>query len=212
MFTGIVEGLGRIAAVRPGSGGGKTLEVEHGFSPNGVAVGDSVALNGVCLTATTVAHHRYTVDAGPETLDRTTVGQLAAGHRVNLERAATLSTRLGGHLVQGHVDAVGRIRSVEARQNAWDLWVELDPATLRLVVPRGSVTVDGISLTVTGRDATGFSISIIPHTWEVTALSDRTHGSSVNVEVDLIARYVDALLEPARPGLSFERLAELGYR
>lgn len=216
MFTGIVEGLGEVVSVTAGPGGGKVLEVRHAFSAEKgapVVLGDSVAHDGVCLTATKVRPDRYAVDAGPETLERTTVGTFKVGTKVNLERAVTLETRLGGHLVQGHVDAVGRIRSVSARENAWDLWVDIPQDVLQLVIPRGSVAVDGISLTVTGRDAAGFSLSIIPHTWDITSLRTRTTGAGVNIEVDLLARYVSGLLEPlgGKPGLTLERLKDLGY-
>lgn len=217
MFTGIVEGLGEVASLRKGADGGRVLEIHHTLGPREaapIAVGDSVAHDGVCLTATEVGAGRFVVEAGPETLERTTVGEWSAGAPVNLERAVTLETRLGGHLVQGHVDAVGRVRSVSSRENAWDLWVDVPPEVVQLVIPRGSVAVDGISLTVTGRDEEGFSLSIIPHTWEVTSLRRRRGGSAVNVEVDLMARYVAGLLEPlgrSAPGLTFERLRELGY-
>jgi riboflavin synthase len=215
MFTGIVEGLGEVRSVRGGPEGGRVLDIAHPFEEGAIAVGDSVAHDGVCLTATAVAPGRFSVDAGPETLARTTIGALQAGRAVNLERSVTLQTRLGGHLVQGHVDAVGEVRSVTARENAWDLWVDVPSDVLQLVIPRGSVAVDGISLTVTGRDARGFSLSIIPHTWKVTALRDRKDGSKVNVEVDLLARYVQGLLEPLDAtgggGLTLERLRELGY-
>lgn len=216
VFTGIIEGLGTIRGVRSGASGGKELEVAHPFEDGSLAVGDSVAHDGVCLTITRKAPGRFSVDAGPETLARTTIGQLSVGTRVNLERAVTLETRLGGHLVQGHVDAVGRVRSVAQRENAWDLWVDVPRDLLQLVVPRGSVTVDGISLTVTGRDGSGFSLSIIPHTWSVTSLATRSAGSAVNVEADLLARYVQGLLEPLGEGsksggLTLERLEALGF-
>ena len=217
MFTGIIEAQGTIRSIRSDPSGGRTLEIEHPFGASAVGVGDSVAHDGVCLTATQILSERtYAIDAGPETLERTTVGAWTAGQSVNLERAATLNTRLGGHLVQGHVDAVGRVRSVVQRANAWDLWVEVPAEVLRLVIPRGSVAVDGISLTVTGRDPRGFSLSIIPHTWAVTGLRSHRAGASVNVEVDLIARYVLELVEPLAEGgrgagLSWARLSELGY-
>lgn len=215
MFTGIVEGLGEVLSVRPGAKGGRMLEIAHPFDEGTIAVGDSVAHDGVCLTATTVGTGRYGVDAGPETLSRTTIGHLKTGQKVNLERSVTLQTRLGGHLVQGHVDAIGTVRSVEQRENAWDLWIEIPGELLRLVIPRGSVAVDGISLTVTGRDSSGFSISIIPHTWAVTSLRGRRPGAEVNIEADLIARYVAGLLEPLsaekKSTLTLERLADLGY-
>lgn len=217
MFTGIVEGLGEVRSVRVGPRGGRVLEIAHPFGEGAVAVGDSMAHDGVCLTATTIGSAgRYTVDAGPETLERTTIGRLDVGRKVNLERSVTLEKRLGGHLVQGHVDAVGRVRTLTQRDNAWDLFIDVPVEVLRLVIPRGSVAVDGISLTVTGRDDLGFSLSIIPHTWAVTTLRERRVGSEVNVEVDLLARYVASLLEPMRQaaatsGLTLERLEALGF-
>lgn len=214
MFTGIVEQVGEVTSVRPGQGGGKTLVVKHGFGP--LELGESIAHDGVCLTVTRADGDTYAIDAGPETLERTTVGELRSGAKVNLERAATLSTRLGGHLVQGHVDGVGRIVRLEARENAWDIDVAVDAELLPLIVPRGSVTVDGISLTVTGRDPETFSLSIIPHTWKVTSLAGKKVGSRVNVEVDLIARYVQGLLEGYQSsaggsGLTMEFLKANGF-
>lgn len=198
MFTGIVDHVGEVVAERPGAGGGRTLTVRHRFGADAIAIGDSISHDGVCLTATSLASDTYTIDVGPETLARTTMGDMHAGTPVNLELAATLSTRLGGHLVQGHVDGVGRIVSLRQRENAWDLDVEVPVELLPLIVPRGSVTVDGISLTVTGRSERTFSLSIIPHTWKITSLAKKGQGSPVNVEVDLIARYVQGLLEGYR--------------
>lgn len=217
MFTGIIDHVGRVVRVGPGQGGGKRLVVQHHFEAHSLEIGESIAHDGVCLTVTRVEGDTYWIDAGPETLDRTTLGEFRSGTAVNLERAATLNTRLGGHLVQGHVDGVGTIERVQARQNAWDLDVRVPAEVLALVVPRGSVTVDGISLTVTGRDAHTFSLSIIPHTWKVTSLAGKGTGSSVNVEVDLIARYVQGLLQgygpstEAKPGLSEAFLREHGF-
>lgn len=194
MFTGIVDHVGVVARVAPGEGGGKTLVVRHHFT-GALELGESIAHDGVCLTVVRAEGDTFWVEAGPETLQRTTIGGLRTGSKLNLERAATLSTRLGGHLVQGHVDAVGKVRAVRARENAWDLDVEAPADVLRMIIPRGSVTVDGISLTVTDRGAETFSLSIIPHTWKITSLADKGVGSAVNLEVDLIARYVLGLLE-----------------
>lgn len=215
MFTGIVDHVGEIVRVSPGQGGGKTLVVRHRFE-GGLELGESIAHDGVCLTVTRAQGDTYWIDAGPETLERTTLGNYRVGARVNLERAATLSTRLGGHLVQGHVDGVGTLARVDARENAWDLDITLDPELLPLVVPRGSVTVDGISLTVTGRAAQTFSLSIIPHTWKVTSLAGKKVGASVNVEVDLIARYVSGLLQGyeatgSKGGVTEDFLREHGF-
>lgn len=214
MFTGIIEDVGTLRSARPGAHGGQVLVVETHLDPKTIALGDSIAINGVCLTVTQLDGPRFSVDAGPETLARTSTGSLTAGARVNLERALTLSTRLGGHLVQGHVDEVGRVRAVTAHENAYDLTIDAPAELLRLIAPRGAITVDGISLTVTGVDPRGFSISVIPHTWRVTTLSARAPGSAVNLEADLMARYVARLLEtreaaPARLTEAF--LAEHGF-
>ena len=216
MFTGLIEAQGKVVASRPGPAGGRTLVLRANFvRDGGVRLGDSIATNGVCLTATKIEGDTFSVDAGPETLERTTIGRLAVGAQVNLERSATLATRLGGHLVQGHVDAVGRVRSVAQRENAWDLWIEAPAELLRLAVPRGSIAVDGISLTITGREDGAFSISIIPHTWAVTSIRGAAAGTLVNLEADLIARYVAGLLEqvgPApKPGLTEAFLKEHGF-
>ncbi|MBK6684800.1 MAG: riboflavin synthase [Deltaproteobacteria bacterium] len=216
MFTGLIEELGRVVASRPGAAGGRVLVLQANFARDGgVKLGDSIATNGVCLTATRIEGDTFSVDAGPETLERTTIGRLSVGAPVNLERSATLATRLGGHLVQGHVDAVGRVRSVAQRENAWDLWIEAPEELLRLAVPRGSIAVDGISLTITGRENGAFSISIIPHTWAVTSIRGAAAGTLVNLEADLIARYVAGLLEPAaaapKPGLTEAFLKEHGF-
>lgn len=197
MFTGIVDHVGEIVRVSAGEGGGRTLVVRHRFE-GALELGESIAHDGVCLTVTRAEGDTYWIDAGPETLARTTLGGLRAGAKVNLERAATLSTRLGGHLVQGHVDGVGTLERVAQRENAWDLEVSAPPELLPLIVPRGSVTVDGISLTVTGRTDGAFALSIIPHTWKVTSLAGKKVGHPVNVEVDLVARYVHGLLEAYR--------------
>ncbi|MCA9552126.1 MAG: riboflavin synthase [Myxococcales bacterium] len=215
MFTGIVDHVGTVARVAPGQGGGRTLVVRHGFT-SALELGESIAHDGVCLTVVRIDGDTFWVEAGPETLARTTIGALKTGSKINLERAATLSTRLGGHLVQGHVDAVGHIRAVRARENAWDLDVDAPPEVLKMVISQGSVTVDGISLTVTGRSAETFSLSIIPHTWKVTSLADKGVGSAVNVEVDVIARYVLGLLEaqqaePKAGGITEAFLREHGF-
>ena len=214
MFTGIVEQLGTVISVRSGPRGGCRLRIGHAFGEDGVRDGDSVCTDGVCLTATEVEPGAFTVDAGPETLDRTTIGGLAEGDPVNLERSVTLQTRLGGHLVMGHVDAVGRLTQVEARENAWDLQVAVPVEVARLAIVRGSVAVQGVSLTVTGQAADAFSVSIIPHTWAVTTLSRVSTGTPVNVECDVIARYVQGLLEPIgkdRSGVTAEFLKAHGF-
>lgn len=218
MFTGIVEAQGEVRSIQSGPSGGRIIEVLHPWVSEGgkapLAIGDSIAHNGVCLTVTEWENSTYKVDVGPETLARTTIGELKSGESVNLERSVTLETRLGGHLVQGHVDAVGRVRTVTRRDNAWDVWINVSIDILRLVIPRGSVTVDGISLTVVDRDNEGFKVSIIPHTWIVTSLRNRVVGTGLNIEADVLVRYVQGLMVPLgdkKTGLSFERLAELGF-
>lgn len=214
MFTGIIEDVGTIVESRTGPGGGRVLSIRTAFDPATIAIGDSIATSGVCLTVTRLAAPVFSVDVGPETLLRTTLGALSTGARVNLERSVTLATRLGGHLVQGHVDAVGRIARVSRRDNAHDVEIEAPPEVLRLAIPRGSIAIDGISLTITGRTARTFSVMIIPHTWSATALGDRSAGDGVNLEADLIARYVAGLLEgqpSASGGLTRELLERHGF-
>ena len=140
------------------------LHIRTAFDPASIAIGDSICTSGVCLTATAITGDTFSVDAGPETLARTTIGRLQVGDKVNLERSVTPSTRLGGHLVMGHVDAIGRIRGLVKRENAWDFTVEAPAEVLKLVIPRGSVAVDGISLTVTARDRETFGpVDHSPH-------------------------------------------------
>ncbi len=214
MFTGIVEDVGVVERIAPGKDGGKSIVVRSAFDPKTLAIGDSICTSGVCLTVVHLAGGTFTIDAGPETLQRTTLGSLSAGTRVNLERSVKLETRLGGHLVQGHVDAVGRILAVTKRENAYDYEIEAPDDVLRLAAPRGSIAVDGISLTLTGRGEKSFSVSIIPHTYGVTAIRDRRVGDGVNLESDLIARYVAGLLEwtkDGKKGLTEAFLKENGF-
>ncbi|HJL41103.1 MAG TPA: riboflavin synthase [Myxococcales bacterium LLY-WYZ-16_1] len=199
MFTGLVEDVGRIVAVDATADGGQRLTVVSAFEPESVEVGDSIAVQGVCLTAVERSPQPrggvlFRVDVGPETRNRTTLGRLSVGDGVNLERSLLPTRRLGGHWVQGHVDAVGVLRSRTERENGWDLWIDAPAEVLRLVIPRGSVAVDGVSLTVNDRDDRGFVVCIIPHTWVVTTLGRRELADAVNLEADLLARYVDALL------------------
>ena len=188
MFTGIVEELGTVAAIED-QGDALRLTVHATTALDGTILGDSIAVNGCCLTVSALDEGTWTADVMQETLDKTSLGGLAVGHRVNLERAATLATRLGGHLVQGHVDGVGEI--VEPQP---DLRVRCDPALLRYVVEKGSITVDGISLTVVDPLDDGFTVAVIPHTADVTTLGRKGPGDAVNLEVDVTVKYVERLL------------------
>ena len=185
MFTGIVEELG---TVRTRDGGRFTIESKVVLE--GTAIGDSIAVNGCCLTVVEVGDGWWAADAVDETLSRTNLGVLAPGDPVNLERPVRLADRLGGHLVQGHVDGVGTV--VRA---APDLEVEVDADLHRYIVEKGSVTVDGCSLTVVRPTDAGFTVAVIPHTAEVTTLGFRRPGDRVNVEVDVVAKYVERLLD-----------------
>jgi riboflavin synthase len=186
MFTGIVEELGTVLSRE-----GPRLRIGARTVLDDVELGASIAVNGTCLTVVgwDAATGWWEADVVAETYDRTSLGRLEPGHRVNLERPVRLSDRLGGHLVQGHVDAVGEIE-----RPAPDLRVRTEPSLLRYVVEKGSITVDGISLTVADVDADGFSVAVIPHTMEVTTLGHKGVGDLVNLEVDITAKYVERLL------------------
>lgn len=191
MFTGIVESRGEIRAIEPGADACR-LVIRTPFADLGL--GDSVAVNGACLTVAVIAGPDIVADVMAETLRRTTLGALTVGDRVNLERAARLDTRLGGHLVQGHVDGVAQVSSIDPGDAWTTMAFTLEPALLRYLVVKGSVAVDGVSLTITAVDDAGFSVSLIPTTLRETTLGDLTVGSRVNVEVDVIAKYIERLL------------------
>ena len=204
MFTGIVEELGTVAAVED-QGDAVRITIAATTVLEDVALGDSVSVNGCCLTVSTVSTTgrpaSFTADVMRETLDKTAVGDLTTGDRVNLERAVTPTTRLGGHIVQGHVDGTGAVRRRTPSEH-WEL-VEVEAPTdlLRYLVPKGSITVDGISLTVVDVLADGFTVSLIPETLARTTLGFRQPGDRVNLEADVIAKHVERLLESrqARP-------------
>lgn len=193
MFTGLVEEVGTVRR-RTDVAGATVLTVAATTVLEGLRPGDSVAVSGVCLTVTELDGHGFRADVMPETLRRTTLGALAPGSRVNLERAVPADGRLGGHLVQGHVDGVGTIRA----RRPGPRWDEVDitlPATLsRYVAEKGSVAVDGVSLTVTGCDADSFGVALVPTTLARTTLGERASGDEVNLELDVIAKYVERLL------------------
>jgi len=194
MFTGIVVETGRVAGVAEGDCL-RSIRIDASVALEGLAVGDSVAVDGVCLTAVEVTQDGFTVEVMQESLDRSTLGDLGAGMRVNLERPMAADGRFDGHIVQGHVDGVAKLRSRAEEGAAVRLWFEIDPRLLRYLVEKGSITLDGVSLTVTAVDGSGFEVSLIPHTLEVTGLGDRHVGDGVNVEVDVLAKYVERLME-----------------
>jgi riboflavin synthase len=192
MFTGIVVERGRVAKTKR-SRGLLELEIESQPVARGLHTGDSVAVNGVCLTATATGRRRFTTQAMAETLDRSTLASLKKGSLVNLELPARLHDRLGGHLVQGHVDGVATVSRVADDGDARRVWLVPDESLLRYLVPKGSVTLDGVSLTVVEVGTTAFEVALIPHTLGVTTLGDLLPGSEVNLEVDVIAKYVERL-------------------
>jgi len=202
VFTGIIQGQGRVLEKRP-AGGGMVFCVEADFDLTDPEEGESIAINGACMTAREINGRRFLVDVSPESLARTGLGALSAGSVVNLERALRLADRLGGHLVSGHVDARGR---VEERRAAGDFTLfsfSLDAGLAKYVIEKGSITIDGVSLTVNSCTGNRFSVSIIPHTLAVTTLGLLKQGDLVNLEVDIIGKYVEKMLaEQAADGSS----------
>lgn len=193
MFTGIVIERGSVKKARE-RGGMLELEIEAPQIARELKVGDSVAVNGVCLTATAAGRRRFTTQATPETTAKTTIGKVTKGEYINLELPARLTDRLGGHLVQGHVDGVAQVVRIEDDEDARRVWFTADEGLLRYMVDKGSVTLDGVSLTVVEVGRSTFQVALIPHTLEVTTLGVLTNGSHVNVEVDVVAKYVERLL------------------
>jgi riboflavin synthase len=203
MFTGIVEGTGTVAALAVAAdGGGARLEVEAPWLAGDLRLGESVAVNGCCVTVAAPVAAGFAADLVAETLRRTALGGLAAGDRVNLERPMALGGRLGGHLVQGHVDGVARIIDRTAVGDGEEVRVELPGALERYVVEKGSIAVDGVSLTVAGVGPGWFAVALVPHTLEVTTLGDRRPGDPVQLEVDVVAKYVERLVAPMGAGAS----------
>jgi riboflavin synthase len=195
VFTGIVREIGRASSIT-GSSEGIRIELEAPETAAATAVGDSVSVNGCCLTAVAVAvgEGRIAFDAVPETLARTSLGSLVAGSRVNVEPSLRAGEPLGGHYVQGHVDGVGVVRSVEPEGEGRRIWVDAAPDLLRYAVEKGSIAVQGTSLTVAALDDDGFAVALIPHTLAETTLGELAPGHPVNLEVDVLAKYVERLL------------------
>ena len=193
MFTGIIEELGHVRSVEQRGDNARIL-IEARLVTEDIHEGDSVAVNGVCLTALDVNDGSFAADVSRETLDRSTLGRLGPGAPVNLERSVTPTTRLGGHLVQGHVDARGKFLSATAHGGSWTVRIAYPPEIARYLVFKGSVAVEGISLTIAELTDEYFEIAIIPKTWEITNFSHLRPGDTVNLEVDVIAKYVERLL------------------
>lgn len=203
MFTGIVEHVGRVEATRslPDL---KRFQIDLGPIAEGVALGDSIAVSGCCLTVTSFEGSVFAFDVIQETLDRTRIGRLEAGDEVNLERAMSAGARFDGHIVQGHVDGLGRVRRFDrggAGGHEVELHVACDPGLAGQLVDKGSVTIDGVSLTVVAVVPDGFHVALIPHTLDVTTLSDLAEGDAVNLEVDVFGKYVKQYLDRVLPGM-----------
>lgn len=195
MFTGLIEDIGAISGLRP-QGDGRRIAIRTAIPLHEVKLGDSIAVNGACLTAETLAADVFEVVAGRETLERTTVGDLRVGQHVHLERALRLGDRLDGHLVQGHVDGIGRvIRAYDAKES-WVLWLELPTRLSRYVAEKGSICLQGVSLTVNEVSGPTARVNIVPHTRRATRLADLRPGDRLNVEVDVLAKYVERMVGP----------------
>lgn len=214
MFTGIVEETGIVERVQKGSSSA-VLTVQAIKVLEGTEVGDSICVNGVCLTVTSLADGRFTADVMHETLNRSSLAQLRCGSRVNLERAMRADGRFGGHIVSGHVDGVGRITEIHRDDMAIWYTVQAEPRLLRYIVEKGSVAIDGISLTVATVNADRFQVSVIPHTVRMTTLGEKRSGDLVNIENDVIGKYVERLLparqEDRKSSVTREFLARCGY-
>ena len=216
MFTGLIEEVGTIQGIRRGQ---RSCVLTIGCRDvlQGSKVGDSIAVNGVCLTVTAMGSGYYTADVMSETMNRSSLGQLTQGARVNLERAMPADGRFGGHIVAGHIDDIGTITSMERDDNA--VWVTLrtTAAVLRYIVEKGSITIDGISLTVARVDDKSFAVSVIPHTGAETTLLEKKPGDTVNLETDMVGKYVEKLLksepeeEKAQSGITMDFLRSHGF-
>ncbi|MDQ1153524.1 riboflavin synthase [Brevundimonas sp. SORGH_AS_0993] len=200
MFTGIVTDIGRVRDVRA-TERDRRYEIETAWDTAGIALGASVSHAGCCLTVTEKGHDLrggwFAVEVSNETLSRTTLGRWAAGHRVNLERAARLGDEMGGHVVSGHVDGLGRVVSITPEGGSHRIAVEAPAPLHRFIAPKGSITVDGVSLTVNAVEGRVFHLNIIPHTWQVTTLGALKPGDPVNLEIDMLARYLARWQETA---------------
>ena len=220
MFTGIIEGLGTISGIRP-AGQGKRLTIAADFSLLQTKVGDSIAVNGACLTVVNIDGKHFETDLSSETLGVSTFGKAKLGERVNLERAMRLSDRIDGHLVSGHIDGIGIVKKREKLGNAIMLTIEVPDALSRYMIQKGSVAVDGISLTINACASNSFSVQIIPHTAGVTTIGMKQNGDPVNIETNMIGKYVERFSRGASvpqeektiksSGIDLEFLAKSGF-
>ena len=214
MFTGIIEAKGIVKAFRGASGGGAVLTVELGNVAEGVKPGDSIAVNGVCLTVSKLAGPKAEFDVSSQSLETTTIGNLKASEPVNLERAMAADGRFGGHIVQGHIDGTGKIAAITKQGNFTKIRFTADANLIDNMVPKCSVAVDGISLTAAAVDGDGFDVAVIPTTLAETTLGKARAGDSVNIETDIIAKVVKkqlAKILPAAEGLTVDKLKDMGF-
>jgi len=194
MFTGIIQAIGKIAAMEQRAGDMRLRIATGNLDLSDVALGDSIAVNGVCLTAVELPGDGFVADVSNETLSLTSLGKLTIGSAVNLEKALTLATRLGGHLVSGHIDGLGVVVSRAADARSWRFMIEAPAILARYIAPKGSICIDGTSLTVNAVNGAQFELNIVPHTFNETIMQQYQPGTQVNLEVDLIARYLERLL------------------
>jgi riboflavin synthase len=214
MFTGIIEELGKIASLEKSANGAR-IKISAKIVTENTAEGDSIAVNGVCLTALDVKKDSFSADVSAETLQKSTLSRLKTGGRVNLERAVTPQTRLGGHIVQGHVDSRGKFISATQNGDFWTVRIGFPKEIGQYLVYKGSISVEGISLTIAELKDDYFEIAVIPKTWELTNLSTLKSGDEVNLEADVIAKYVERILLYGRTqqseNITMEKLAKLGF-
>ena len=210
MFTGIIEEVGTIKNISKGI---KSIKLTIGATKvlEGSKIGDSIAVNGVCLTITSMGKDFFTADIMPESLRKTSMANLTSGDKINLERALTLSSRLGGHIVSGHIDGVGTVIALKRDDNAMRITIEAEPKIMKYIIAQGSVTLDGVSLTVASVAKSNFTISLIPHTGEVTTLLSKGIGSSINIENDVIGKYVERLLHFDQENTKQKSSLSLGF-
>lgn len=209
MFTGIIEEMGNVRRVTK-KGEDVLLEIDTSMSLDDVKIGDSISVSGVCLTITNKTGNRFAVDVSAETLSKTTLEKLKKGDRTNLEKSLSMNGLLGGHIVLGHVDCIGKICEKRVKSNSVIFGVEIDSAFNKYLVEKGSVTVDGISLTVNRCERNRFYVNVVPHTARVTTLGFKVIADSVNIEMDIIGKYVEKLLHSGR-GIDMAFLAEHGF-